>query len=137
MPMRTRFLAALLSATVAAADGAPALAECGNRRERDAKPPPVGHGDRTRNLDFLFGALKVAPDDVTAKAIEERIWAAWTASRSDTANLLMTRVKTAIEAKDLDLAVKLLDAIVKVKPDYVEAWNRRPPPFFFKKAYFP
>ena len=37
----------------------------------------------------------------------------WTLSRSDTANLLMTRVKTAIEAKDLDLAIKLLDGIVK------------------------
>jgi len=135
MPMRTRFLAALLSATVAAAYGAPALAQSGKRSERAAKPPPVGHGDRTRNLDFLFGALKVAPDDVTAKAIEERIWAAWTASRSDTANLLMTRVKTAIEAKDLDLAVKLLDAIVKVKPDYVEAWNRRATIFYMKKDY--
>jgi tetratricopeptide (TPR) repeat protein len=91
--------------------------------------------DRTRNLDFLFGALKVAPDDVTAKAIEERIWALWTASQSDTANLLMTRVKTAIEAKDLDLAIKLLDAIIKVKPDYVEAWNRRATIYYMKKDY--
>src|SRR5215831_15190927 len=135
MPMRTRFLAALLSATVAAAYGAPALAQSGKRSERAAKPPPVGHGDRTRNLDFLFGALKVAPDDVTAKAIEERIWAAWTASRSDTANLLMTRVKTAIEAKDLDLAINLLNSIVKVKPEYVEAWNRRATIFYMKKDY--
>jgi len=95
----------------------------------------VTRGDRTRSLDFLFGALKVAPDDTTAKAIEERIWAAWTASRSDTANLLMTRVKTAVEAKDLDLAVTLLDSIVKVKPDYVEAWNRRATIFYMKKDY--
>ena len=93
--------------------------------------------DRTRNLDFLFGALKVAPDDVTAKAIEERIWALWTASQSDTANLLMTRVKTAIEAKDLDLAVKLLDAIVKVKPDYVEAWNRRATIYLHEEGLWP
>src|SRR5262249_35606806 len=135
MPMRTRFLAALLSATVAAAYGAPALAQSGKRSERAAKPPPVGHGDRTRNLDFLFGALKVAPDDVTAKAIEERIWALWTVTPSDTANLLMTRVKTAIEAKDLDLAIKLLNAIVKVKPDYVEAWNRRATIYYMKKDY--
>ena len=68
-------------------------------------------------------------------AIEERIWAVWTLSHSDTANLLMTRVKTAIEAKDLELAVTLLDAIVKVKPDYVEAWNRRATIFYMKKDY--
>ena len=94
-------------------------------------------GDRIRNLDFLFGALKVAPDEDTAKAIEERIWALWTASGSDTANLLMTRVKTAIEAKDLDLAIKLLDAIVKIRPDYIEAWNRRATVYYMKKDYRP
>ena len=92
-------------------------------------------GDRTRNLDFLFGALKAAPDDASAKAIEDRIWALWIVSGSDTANLLMTRVKTAIDAKDLDLAIKLLDAIVKIKPDYVEAWNRRATIYYMRKDY--
>jgi len=95
----------------------------------------VSRIDRTRNLDFLFGALKLAPDETTAKAIEERIWTVWTASRSDTANLLMMRVKTAIEAKDLDLAVTLLDGIVKIRPDYIEGWNRRATIFYMKKDY--
>ncbi|MGA7018603.1 MAG: tetratricopeptide repeat protein, partial [Pseudolabrys sp.] len=103
--------------------------------EQAAKRPQVSRGERPRNLDFLFGALKLAPDDTTAKAIEERIWSLWTASRSDTASLLMTRVKTAIEAKDLDLAVTLLDGIVKIKPDYIEGWNRRATIFYMKKDY--
>ncbi|HYC16086.1 MAG TPA: tetratricopeptide repeat protein [Pseudolabrys sp.] len=133
--MGIRFLAAFLTAVLVAAVAAPVAAQSGKRSEPSAKLPAVSRGDRTRNLDFLFGALKVAPDDVTAKAIEERIWAVWTASPSDTANLLMTRVKTAIEAKDLDLAIKLLDAIVKVKPDYVEGWNRRATIFYMKKDY--
>ena len=132
--MRTRFLAAFLTAALVAAGAAPVAAQSGKRSEPSAKPP-LPRVDRTRNLDFLFGALKVAPDDVTAKAIEERIWALWTASQSDTANLLMTRVKTAIEAKDLELAITLLDAIVKVKPDYIEAWNRRATIFYMKKDY--
>ncbi len=131
--MRIRFLAALLAVAVVSA--APAIAQ----QEKWVKPPDklprVAPGDRTHNLDFLFGALKVAPDDATAKAIEERIWAMWTLSRSDTANLLMTRVKTAIEAKDLDLAIKLLDGIVKAKPDYVEAWNRRATIYYMQKDY--
>ena len=131
--MRIRFLAALLIA--AAAPSASAIAQSGNWVKPPDKLPSVGRGDKTRNLDFLFGALKAAPDDVTAKAIEERIWAVWTVSRSDTANLLMTRVKTAIEAKDLDLAIKLLDSIVKVKSDYVEAWNRRATIYYMKKDY--
>ena len=133
--MRTRFLAALLIAATAAFYTAPAGAQSGNWVKPPDKLPHVGHGDKTRNLDFLFGALKVAPDDVTAKAIEERIWAVWTVSRSDTANLLMTRVKTAIEAKDVDLAIKLLDAVIKIRPKYVEAWNRRATIYYMKKDY--
>jgi tetratricopeptide (TPR) repeat protein len=103
--------------------------------EPPAKLPRPQRGDRTQNLDFLFGALKAAPDNDSAKAIEERIWALWFVSGSDTADLLMTRVKTAAEAKDLDLAVQLLDAIVEIRPDYVEAWNRRATIFFMKKEY--
>jgi tetratricopeptide (TPR) repeat protein len=132
--MRLRFLPALLAAAVAISV-APAGAQSAKRSEPAPRPLQKPRLDRTHNLDFLFGALKVAPDDVTAKAIEERIWALWTASHSDTANLLMTRVKTAIEAKDLDLAIKLLDAIVKVKPEYVEAWNRRATIYYMKKDY--
>ena len=97
--------------------------------------PKPQRGDRTRNLDFLFEALKVAPDDVSAKAVEDRIWALWMASGSDTANLLMTRVKAAVEAQDLDLAIKLLNAIIKLKPDYVEAWNRRATLHYMQKDF--
>jgi tetratricopeptide (TPR) repeat protein len=133
--MRARFLAALFSAALAAAYAIPAGAEPGDWVGPPRELPHVGRGDRTHNLDFLFGALKVAPDDTTAKAIEERIWALWVVSRSDTTNLLMTRVKTAIEQHDTDLALKLLDAIVKIKPDYVEAWNRRATLYYLKKDY--
>jgi tetratricopeptide (TPR) repeat protein len=130
--MRSRFLASLF---VAAFVAAPAAAEPGGWVEPPQKLPAVTKGDRTQNLDFLFGALKLAPDDTTAKAIEERIWALWVVSRSDTANLLMSRVKTAIEAQDTDLAIELLNAIVKIKPDYIEAWNRRATLYYMKKDY--
>ena len=103
------------------------------------KPPPgtplTKPLDKTQDLDFLFGALKAAPDDASAKAVEQRIWAKWIISDSDTTMLLMSRVKTAIEAKDLDLAVRLLDSIVQIKPDYIEGWNRRATLHFMKKEY--
>ena len=97
--------------------------------------PRPQRGDRIRNLDFLFGALKAAPDAESAKQVENRIWALWLASGSDTANLLMTRAKTAIDSKDLDLAIELLDAIIKIKPDYIEAWNRRATIRYMRKDY--
>jgi tetratricopeptide (TPR) repeat protein len=97
--------------------------------------PRPQRGDRTRNLDFLFGALKAAPDDDSAKLVENRIWALWLSSGSDTANILMGRAKTAIDTNDLDLGLQLLNALVKLKPDYVEAWNRRATLHYMRKEY--
>ena len=87
--------------------------------------PRPQHGDRVQNLDKLFEALKIAPTDESAKFVENRIWALWLSSGGDTAGLLMNRVKIAVDCKDLDLAIKLLTAIIDIRPDYVEAWNRR------------
>ena len=134
--MRQRFIALVLAVAVGSVCTLPAAAaESGTFLEPPKKLPSISRADRTQNLDFLFGALKVAPDETSAKAIEERIWALWVISRSDTANLLMSRVKTAIEAQDTDLAIELLNAIVKIKPDYVEAWNRRATLYYMKKDY--
>lgn len=126
---------AVAVALAAALWAAPVAAETGSWVEPPAKLPKAQKGDPTKNLDFLFEALKLAPDDTTAKAIEQRIWALWFVSRSDTADLLMSRARQAYEAKDIDLSLKLLDAIVVIKPDYVEAWNRRATIHFTQKDY--
>src|SRR6187397_1349887 len=60
--------------------------------EAPSKLPKVG-ADRTRGLDFLFGALKAAPDEASAKHVEARIWALWMQTPSDSAMLLMVRAK--------------------------------------------
>ena len=123
-----------LAPALAQDDPAPPAKQQKKLPEAPAKLPKVG-ADKTRGLDFLFGALKAAPDAESAKLVENRIWALWLASGSDTANLLMTRAKSAIDSNDLDLAVELLDAIVKIKPDYVEGWNRRATLHYMRKEY--
>ncbi len=100
-----------------------------------SETPRSGRGERTYNLDTLFEALKIAPDAESAKAIEERIWALWVVSGSDTCNLLMGRVKAATDDKDYGLAIKLLDAVIELKPNYTEAWNRRATLHFLQKDY--
>ncbi|HVZ54070.1 MAG TPA: tetratricopeptide repeat protein [Pseudolabrys sp.] len=136
--MRPRFLVPL-AALLAVAFAAPVAAEPESRpvppKEAFKPATKLSLIERGHNIDFLFGALKAAPDDTSAKAIEQRIWALWSSTRSDTTALLMSRVKTAIEQKDTDLAITLLDAIVKIKPDYVEAWNRRATIYYMKKDY--
>src|SRR5947208_12757591 len=132
--MAVRFPAAcfgiLLGATVVLA---PVLAHAQNPKlpqqrqqkrppEAPAKLPNVG-ADRTRGLDFLFGALKAAPDEASAKHVEARIWAIWLQTPSDTAALLMSRAKAAMDSKQPEVALKLLDSLVKLRPDYIEVWN--------------
>jgi tetratricopeptide (TPR) repeat protein len=102
--------------------------------EAPSKLPKVG-ADKGRGLDFLFGALKAAPDEASAKHVEARIWAIWLQTPSDTAALLMLRVKAAMDAQQTDVALKLLDAVIKLRPDYVEAWNRRATLYYLKNDY--
>ena len=138
--MRMRFSCLVLATAIAAASGLalPALAQdatppASNPMVAPDKVPRPPRGDKTKNLDFLFEALKVAPDADSAKLVEGRIWAIWLHSGSDTADLLMSRVKTAVDKKDIDLAIKLLNAIIDIRPEYVEAWNRRATLLFMKK----
>ena len=49
----------------------------------------------------------------------------------------MTRVKTAVDGKDYDLAIKLLNAVIDIKPEFVEAWNRRATIYYTKKEFGP
>jgi tetratricopeptide (TPR) repeat protein len=102
--------------------------------EAPSKLPKVG-ADRARGLDFLFGALKAAPDEASAKHVEARIWAQWMQTPSDTAALLMLRAKAAMDAQKVDVALKLLDAVVKLRPDYIEGWNRRATLYYLKNDY--
>jgi tetratricopeptide (TPR) repeat protein len=102
--------------------------------EASGKLPKLG-ADRTRGLDFLFGALKAAPDEASAKHVEARIWAIWLQTPSDTAALLMLRAKAAMDAQQSDVALKLLDAVIKLRPDYVEAWNRRATLYYLQNDY--
>jgi tetratricopeptide (TPR) repeat protein len=134
VPFATATVLALSLVWPAAAQE-PAQPPSGKWVQPPSDVPKAQRGDRTRNIDFLFEALKVAPDDESAKAIENRIWALWLASGSDTADLLMSRVKQATEAKNLDLAIRLLGAIIEIRPNYVEAWNRRATLYFLKKDY--
>ncbi|MDF3813534.1 MULTISPECIES: tetratricopeptide repeat protein [Rhodopseudomonas] len=107
-------------------------------RPTPPEPPaklPLVRPDRGQGLDFLFGALKAAPDEAGAKHVEAKIWALWTRTSSDTTALLMLRAKTAMAAKQMDIALQLLDAVIKLKPDYVEAWNRRATVYYLQNDY--
>lgn len=127
------WLAAVLAVALVAPGRAP-LAQAVGPSDAE-KAPSEPKAERGRSIDFLFEALKTAPDEQTARLIEGRIWTLWLASGSDTADLLMSRAKQALEEKDSELAIRLLGAVIDISPDYVEGWNRRATLYFAKKDY--
>lgn len=142
--MRSRFSPVIAAAVLAALLFAEAPATAQGKVDAPAAPDwvkPRGdaqrpeRGERTYNLDTLFDALKIAPDEASAKAIEDRIWALWMVSGSDTCNILMGRAKLAADGQDYGLAIRLLDAVIDLKPDYVEGWNRRATVYYLQKDY--
>lgn len=129
---------AILATAIAAAVPAASLAQDphsrAHKKSSDAPAKP-SKADKTRNLDFLFGALKAAPDEASAKHVEAKIKAIWLHSPSDTVMLLMMRAKAAMEAEHPDVALKLLDAVVRLRPDYVEGWNQRATLYYLRNDY--
>jgi tetratricopeptide (TPR) repeat protein len=40
-----------------------------------------------------------------------------------------------MEAKDFELAIRLLNAIIDMRPDFIEAWNRRATLYYMRKDF--
>ena len=95
------------------------------------KPPspnqtlPNTPAERNKLLENLYAYLATAEDEKQAQPIAQTIERLWLYSGSDTVTVLMDRSAKAISEKNLDLAVRFLDAVVDLAPDYAEGWNRR------------
>lgn len=91
--------------------------------------------DKRSQVEGLFAALKVAPDDRSAKMIADRLDQIFGDSGSPSADLLMARAAAAAEAKETDLALQLLDSVIEIEPDYIGALSRRATIFYLRDDY--
>jgi tetratricopeptide (TPR) repeat protein len=87
------------------------------------------------SLDSLYDRLSKAKSDEEARGIAGAIERAQLHSGSDTADLLMSRALTAIQSGDKKLAITLLSSVVKLAPDFTEAWNKRATVFYMSNDY--
>jgi len=94
---------------------------------------PKTPAEREKTLSDLYALLATADDEDAAKAISDAIERVWLHSGSATIDVLMERSIKAMTQKNVDLALKLLDAVVDLAPDYTEAWNRRAFVHFVRK----
>ena len=103
----------------------PAVAEPPGRKAKSPDRLPQTAEEKSKLLADLYAHLQTADDEEAAKKVAEAIERLWQHSGSDTINLLMQRSSKAITDKKIDLAQKLLDAIVGLAPDYPEGFNQR------------
>jgi tetratricopeptide (TPR) repeat protein len=104
-------------------DGADATPEP-SAKSGDVARSPVPK-DRDTMLGELYAHLAKASDAAQAEPIVKTIEGLWLSSGSDTISLLMRRALKAVSDERNDLALKLLDAVVDLGPDYAEGWSRR------------
>lgn len=81
--------------------------------------------ERAKVLANLYAYLAAAPDAETAGEIAGVVERLWLIADSDTISVLMERSMRAVAEKRNDVALKILDAVVDLAPDYAEGWNRR------------
>lgn len=93
--------------------------------DRALTKTPETADEKAKILSDLYAYLATADSEESAKPIAEAIERLWNQSGSDTISLLMARASSALRTKNTDLAVKLLDSVVDLAPDYPEAFNRR------------
>ena len=143
-------LGGILTTPVSAQEAAPAAPQVGDQSsdqngdqagEKAAKPTPAAPDtlaqptidvskpkspqDRESMLAELYQHLAHAQDAEQAAPIAKTIEGLWSYTDSPTIALLMNRAYKAVNAKNPELALKLLDAVTDLAPDYAEGWSRR------------
>ena len=128
--MRPCFAAAvtlLLLATPASAED--------KTREKDTVPtamaprlPPAQI--RADQLDRLFAKLAKPRSPEEARQAEASIWRLWMTSDSATAELLLLQAVKAAEAQENEVALGILNQIIDIHPEFMEAWNKRATIYF-------
>ena len=90
---------------------------------------------RRKVLGNLYAHLATAPDAETANQVAQVIERIWVTPGSDTVAVLMERAAAALNERNTKLAIKFLDAVVELAPDYAEGWNRRALAYFMDADY--
>ena len=78
-----------------------------------------------RNLDSLFAALKAAPTEDAAAAIEAQIRAQWAEAATPAVRLLLSRGARELAESAPNDALDSFDAALDLSPDLLDAWRGR------------
>lgn len=91
--------------------------------------------DEQASFDILFEHLKAAPDEATARAIAEEIWALWTEPDDKVVAARFAAILNQFALGGPAAQMHLIDALIADYPDYPEGWNLRATAKFFSGDY--
>lgn len=89
---------------------------------------------RRARLDALFARL-ARNDSPDWLSVQNEIWAQWSQSGSPAMDLLLMRAENAMENGQFELALRFLDDLVRLAPDFAEGWNKRATVYFLLEEY--
>ena len=87
--------------------------------------PPTPEQTRRQKLDDLFARLAASSDVAETNGLVLAIDRLHLRSGSNTGDYLMLRAIAAMEARNFETSLALLDKIIVLQPDWAEAWNKR------------
>jgi tetratricopeptide (TPR) repeat protein len=129
-------LAVAVALTAPPAIAQPSAPQPGAEPEPDSRPQsPEGEAMLRRSqLDALFKSL-AKNDNPDWQSVQNEIWARWSRSGSPAMDLLLMRAESAMENRQLELALRFLDDLVRLAPDFAEGWNKRATVYFLLEEY--
>ncbi|MFC3230248.1 tetratricopeptide repeat protein [Marinibaculum pumilum] len=90
---------------------------------------------RAERLNRLYETLRESGNRATAEQVEQRILTLWAESGSPTADLLLGAGTRLMNDGDLAHAMDLFYAVIELKPDFAEAWNKRATLYYLLEEY--
>ncbi len=88
---------------------------------------------RDSRLEDLFAALASATNPQEAAQLESKIWLIWGETGQREIDDLFVRGGVAMSNGDMDKAVELFSLIIKMRPNFAEAWNKRATVFYLQR----
>jgi len=76
-------------------------------------------------LDEFFDRLTACATPVEAQPVEDAIWSAWMYHGHEEAGAALERASADMAARRFDLAETRLAILLRRRPDWAEAWNKR------------
>ena len=117
------FMLSALCLSLALVGTAPTVAQTAGKAS--VEPGSGAFTTQAQRLEKLFGELKREGNPDAARGIADQIRREWQDSGSASINLLIQWADKAVSEEKNAAAFDFLDEAIRLKPDYVEGWNRR------------